>query len=94
VDEAMALLQAHPADLLLVDLNLGVESGLELVARLKASAAAGAPALPPWIAVTADVMPATEQAVRAAGAAGLWRKPIDVSEVLAELDVQRAARLR
>jgi PAS domain S-box-containing protein len=94
VDEAMAQLQAHPADLLLVDLNLGVESGLELVARLKASAAAGAPALPPWIAVTADVMPATEQAVRAAGAAGLWRKPIDVSEVLAELDVQRAARLR
>jgi signal transduction histidine kinase/ActR/RegA family two-component response regulator len=85
--EALAQWTAKRAHLLLVDVNLPGESGLDLVTRLRARDGH----LPPWIAVTADVMPATEQAVKSAGAIALWRKPIDVAEVLAELDRQRTA---
>jgi PAS domain S-box-containing protein len=85
VDDALALWHAAEADLLLVDINLSGESGLDVIARLVERTGR----VPRWIAVTADVMPATEQAIKAAGALALWRKPIDVSQVLAEIDAQR-----
>jgi signal transduction histidine kinase len=87
VDDALAHWDAAEADLLLVDINLSGESGLDVVARLRERSGR----VPCWIAVTADVMPATEQAIRAAGARNLWRKPIDVSQVLAEIDALRLA---
>jgi signal transduction histidine kinase/CheY-like chemotaxis protein len=89
VADALAQLRLQSADLLLVDLNLSGESGLDLMEHLRANTHAHGGTLPPWIAVTADVMPATELAVQAAGAMALWHKPIDVSEVLAKIDVQR-----
>jgi PAS domain S-box-containing protein len=87
VDDALVHWDAAEADLLLVDINLSGESGLDVIARLRERTGR----TPRWIAVTADVMPATEQAIQAAGALALWRKPIDVSQVLAEVDAQRLA---
>jgi two-component system cell cycle response regulator DivK len=71
----IALAEANPPDLILMDINLPDEDGYALTARLKA--------LPhlsrtPIIALTANVMKGDRERSLAAGCDGYIQKPVDV----------------
>jgi len=81
--EALALARAETPDLLLLDMHLGDSTALELKARLDEL-----PALRtvPWVVLSADAMPATIAAAKAAGCADYLTKPLEVTRFLRCLD--------
>lgn len=82
--EALATAPDFRPHLLLLDMNLPDGSGTELLARLRGDHVAlrGVPA----IAVSADAFTEDTRAALAAGFDSYWTKPLDMSQVLAELD--------
>lgn len=82
--EALAVAPTFRPHLLLLDMNLPDGSGTELLSLLREGHAAlrGVPA----IAVSADAFTEDTRAALAAGFDSYWTKPLDMSQVLAELD--------
>lgn len=78
---AEALTAAAGHDLWLIDANLPDGSGVALLARLRATSAAAAPAL----AHTADDSPALAQRLREAGFDGVVIKPVAAAELQAKV---------
>lgn len=80
--QALELVQDWQPDLLVLDLHLPDSRGTDLLPRLRM--ALGRPDLPA-VLCTADESSAAEPQAAAAGFNGCWRKPLDVQQVLAEL---------
>ena len=74
-DEAMAMVRAHRPDLVLMDIQLPGQSGLEVTKLLKADPETKAI---PVIAVTAFAMRTDEERIRAGGCEDYLAKPISV----------------
>jgi CheY-like chemotaxis protein len=72
--EAMSRLAARAPDLILMDIQLGGDDGLELTRRLKADPAT---AMIPIVALTALAMAGDREQTLAAGCAGYISKPIN-----------------
>ena len=87
--EAIASARHEPPDLLLVDMQLGDMSGLEVVAALRDDAAL---ARVPRIALSADALPQQARAARERGFDECLAKPVDVAELLRCLDRHLSAR--
>jgi PAS domain S-box-containing protein len=81
--EGLALLQAAPPDLAIIDIDLPGLDGLALCRRLKADPALAAV---PLLALTAQAMKTDIDHMRAAGFEAIMTKPLDVGLLLAELD--------
>ncbi len=81
--EALAIAGREPVDLLLLDMHLGDMSGLDVARQLS-----DRPALrrPPFVALSADAMPASVQAARQAGFVAYFTKPVDVLVLLDTMD--------
>jgi PAS domain S-box-containing protein len=88
VNGASALDQArrHPPDLMLVDMNLGDMTGLELVKALREHPSTAALRM---VALSADALPEQINAALVAGFADYLTKPIDFRELLNVLDGRR-----
>lgn len=71
-DEARRLLDAQPVDVLLLDINLGAESGLELLAGLNAESLLGPTRV---IMVSSYAETDFEDLIRASAAVGFLAKP-------------------
>ena len=79
----LALAQQERPDLLLIDMQLGDMSGLDLIDSLdREPATAGVPR----IALSADAMPERVRAARQRGFAPYLTKPLDVAALLRCLD--------
>jgi CheY-like chemotaxis protein len=72
--EAMSRLAARAPDLILMDIQLGGDDGLDLTRRLKADPAT---AMIPIVALTALAMAGDREQTLAAGCAGYISKPIN-----------------
>ena len=81
--EAIRLAQTEAPDLLLLDMHLGDMTGLELQRRLAADARLAAL---PFVALSADAMPAPMKAATQAGFAAYLTKPLDVGTFLDCID--------
>jgi DNA-binding NarL/FixJ family response regulator len=75
IDEALALIAAVPADVLLLDIRLGTDSGLRLLTETTADA-------PAIIVLTAYDYPQYAEAALRLGAAGFVLKTAPVSELV------------
>ncbi len=82
-EDGLAAVLAAPPDLLLLDLQLGATSGLTLLSALRRGART---ARLPVLVVSADVLPATREAVLAAGALGFVAKPLSLADTLRAVD--------
>ncbi len=82
VDEAFALIQADPPDVLVTDLGMPGENGYDLLKRLRALPAAVGGRVPA-IALTAYARPEHRQAAMSAGFDHFLTKPVDFEEVIA-----------
>jgi CheY-like chemotaxis protein len=80
--EAMDRLSASAPDLMLMDIQLGADDGLELTRRLKADPAT---AMIPIVALTALAMAGDRELTLAAGCAGYISKPINTRTLPAQL---------
>jgi signal transduction histidine kinase/CheY-like chemotaxis protein len=80
---ALQTLPQQPVDLLLVDLQMPVLDGFEVLARLRADPATRAL---PVIAVSADATPQTVERCRRLGFADHIAKPIDAARLFAAVD--------
>lgn len=80
LEAALGCLDAEPADLILLDLNLGDASGFEGLSRLKA----GAPETPVYV-VSATETPTAYGRARALGAAGYLPKSLPLEDLSAAL---------
>ena len=90
--EALVALAREPFDLVLMDLQMPVLDGLAALGRLRALEAGTAQHVP-VIAVTANAAIEDERRCRAAGFDGYVRKPLAVSQLIAEMQqVLRAVR--
>ena len=87
-EAGLAAVRAEPPDLLLLDLQLGRVNGLDILAALRADPRT---AKLPVLVVSADVLPTTVAAVRAAGAQGFIEKPLDLAKTLQRVDAAFAA---
>ncbi len=74
--EAIAIIDAEPIDLVLTDLSLPTESGLEIVRHARAKSA-----LTPIIVMSGHNAPDTTEAARAAGANLCLLKPVSIAEL-------------
>ena len=81
--EALAIAGNEALDLLLVDMQLGDMSGLDLAREL---AGAATRCRIPCVALTADAMPASVLAAEQAGFAAYLTKPFDVHVLLRTID--------
>ena len=79
----MPALQQGLPDLLLLDLHLPGSTGFELLELVRAEPSLAGTRC---IAVSADAMPATQEAARRAGFDGFWTKPLDLPRLLSDLD--------
>ncbi len=85
-DEALALVEQWPPEVLVLDANLPGMTGYELLLELrKRPALADAPAF----MCSADAMPDDVRRARSAGFLGYWTKPIDIARVMSDLDALR-----
>jgi PAS domain S-box-containing protein len=80
---ALRMARAEPPDLLLVDMNLGDMTGMELASALRGSPATAGIRL---VALSADALPEQISAALAAGFEGYLTKPIDFRRLLDLLD--------
>jgi CheY-like chemotaxis protein len=80
---ALDMARQQPPDLMLVDMNLGDMTGLELARRLRARPAARDIRL---VALSADALPEQIEAAMASGFEGYLTKPIDFRALLSMLD--------
>jgi len=78
-EEGMALISLHRPDLILMDIQLPGQNGLEATRLLKADPATRAI---PVIALTAYAMPGDEERIRDAGCDGYLTKPLRVQSLL------------
>ena len=81
--QALALAQAHPPDLMLVDMHLGDMSGFDLADALDRD---GRLRQVPRVALSADAMPDRIHAAEARGFKAYLTKPLDVMALLRCLD--------
>ena len=77
------LARQHAPDLILLDVNLPDLQGLEVLQRLRQSAAT---ANVPVLMMTADASDLTQSNLRAAGASAILTKPLHIQAFLARLD--------
>jgi len=80
---ALAIARADPPDLMLVDMNLGDMTGIELARELRRDRATRDVRL---VALSADALPEQIRAAMASGFENYLTKPINFEEVLAVLD--------
>ncbi len=80
------MLQDEPADLLLIDLGLPHGDGLSLLEDLRAKGN-----MIPVLVITAHELPHLRETVQGAGANGLLQKPLDVDDLLQQMDLLLAA---
>jgi PAS domain S-box-containing protein len=80
---ALAMARRDPPDLMLVDMNLGDMTGLELARELQGRPATAAIRL---VALSADALPEQIDAALAAGFEGYLTKPVDFRRLLNVLD--------
>ena len=85
--EALALAERWQPRLLVIDLHLPDTSGYALLPALRARLGGSAPAF----LCTADEEDLVAGPARAAGFDGLWTKPVDLHQVLQELERRGAA---
>jgi signal transduction histidine kinase/DNA-binding response OmpR family regulator len=78
--QTLALMEAGPFDILLLDCNLPVVSGWEVVRRIREREMAAGGHLP-VIALTANTMPGDRETCLAAGMDGYLAKPFDPQEL-------------
>ncbi|MCQ9426619.1 ATP-binding protein [Pseudomonas sp. LJDD11] len=78
------LARQHAPDLILLDVNLPDLQGLEVLQRLRQSAAT---ANVPVLMMTADASDLTQSALRAAGASAILTKPLHIPAFLDHLDL-------
>ena len=83
---ALALARSDPPDLMLVDMNLGDMTGIELARELRRDRATRDVRL---VALSADALPEQIRAAMACGFESYLTKPINFEEVLAVLDAHR-----
>ena len=81
--DALELALRWRPDLLVVDLHLPDTTGYDLLPAIRQALAA--PNLPAFLC-TADEAPLVEQPAREAGFAGCWTKPVELQQVLDELN--------
>ena len=81
--EALEVALRWRPDLLVIDLHLPDTTGYDLLPALRQ--ALSAPLLPALLC-TADEAPLVEQPAREAGFAGCWTKPVELQQVLNELN--------
>ena len=81
--EALEVALRWRPDLLVIDLHLPDITGYDLLPALRQ--ALSAPLLPALLC-TADEAPLVEQPAREAGFAGCWTKPVELQQVLNELN--------
>ena len=81
--EALDALEAGPIDLVLMDVNMPIMDGLEATRRLRRDPRF---ARLPVIALTADVMSSQIKTCLAAGCDAHVAKPIDLRNLLSEMD--------
>lgn len=86
---ACVICREWPVDLLLLDLQMPVMDGFQVMQTL---GAATAPTAPTVLALTAEEDPRTRQAALAAGAAELLLKPYDRAELLRQISHLLASR--
>ncbi|QFI54164.1 response regulator [Aeromonas simiae] len=89
-EEALALLEQQPFDLVLMDAQMPVLDGVAATTRIRQAAAPWADV--PIIAVTADALGQADERYRAAGMDGYLAKPVDKRRLLQE--VARVVALR
>lgn len=77
--EALALLAAHPVDLLLLDLGLPDMDGLDVLTAVRARSTL------PVLVLTARVREADQAAALARGATAYLTKPLDLPALLAQV---------
>ena len=87
--EALALVEGWSPQLLVIDLHLPDTTGYALLPALRARL--GGPPTPAYLC-TADEEPLVAGPARAAGFDGLWAKPVDLHQMLQELERRGAAR--
>jgi FixJ family two-component response regulator len=73
-DAFLASLSSHPADCLVLDLQMPALNGFDVLAALQSRHSAT-----PVVVITAHDEPGTEERVHALGARGFVRKPVDAS---------------
>ncbi len=85
-EQALRMAQQEPPDLMLVDMHLGDMTGLELAAHL-----ARDPRLSglPRIVLSADASPDQTRAAQAAGFVAYLTKPLNVAQLLRNIDEQQ-----
>lgn len=76
--EALAALRARPRDLILLDLNMPVMDGYQVLEALVGAA------LPPVVVLSGDIQPKAQERVMALGARAFLKKPVR-AEALAEV---------
>ena len=81
--EALEIAVRWRPELLVIDLHLPDTTGYDLLPAIRQ--ALGAPRLPAFLC-TADEAPLVEQPAREAGFAGCWTKPVELQQVLNELN--------
>jgi len=81
--DALALLTARPAALILADQNMPVMDGLEFIAAVRANAAFGAPRI---IMVSGQAGETHADAARAAGADAVLVKPVSLRDLLTRIE--------
>ncbi len=89
VGDARALLTAEPPDLVLTDLSLPDQCGLDLVREVR-----GNPRTChiPVVALTAHAMPGTEAEARDAGCCDYITKPIDIVDLIRRVEASIPGR--
>jgi signal transduction histidine kinase len=96
--EAVALWRAQPFDIILMDIQMPVMSGLEAAIAIRASEAAEGRPFTPILAVSANALPEDEQRSLAAGMNAHIAKPVRPGVLLpamtAALSIQPADRMR
>ena len=91
-EEALALIKAHPYDLVLMDCEMPVMDGFEATARLRAWENAEGRAPTPVVALTAHILSEHRDRAREAGMDGHMAKPVEMSQLRELIEYWARAR--
>lgn len=80
-EDALALIKAHPYDLVLMDCEMPIMDGFEATARLRAWETAEGRAPTPVVALTAHILSEHRERAREAGMDGHMAKPVEMSQL-------------